>query len=89
MSNKKSSYLRDSFIRWFISGYLLQQLPHSPLFVLFPLTFHVLLTDLGQNEFGDLDKRMMQTERDTFTLNNTIHHSPKKEKQTETNALFV
>lgn len=54
---RRSSYLGDSFIRRFVGGNLLQQLSYSPLFILFPLTFHVLLSDLVHNELGDLETR--------------------------------
>lgn len=45
----------DRSIRRFVRGYLLQQLSDSSLFILFSLTFHVLLSDLGHNELGDLE----------------------------------
>lgn len=47
--------LGRSFITRLLSGDLLQQLSHCPLFILFLLTFHVLLSDLGHDELGDLN----------------------------------
>lgn len=52
-------YLRDELVDRFLCSDLLQQLPHSSILVLFPLTLHVLLSDLVHYELGDLDMTEM------------------------------
>lgn len=76
-----NSYLWGRFIRRFVGGNLLQQLSHSSLFILFPLTFHVVLSDLGHDELGDLETTHPHTkERFVLSTHCTILHNSWKNK---------